>query len=448
MKRYRQAAVPRNRAARIFRLGRLASGVAVSAIGQGAKRWIGGQRPAASELLLSSGNAERIARQLAEMRGAAMKVGQLLSMEAGEWLPPEMTEMLSILRDDAYRMPDRDLERVLQQAWGARWRQRFAYFDAEPFAAASIGQVHEARHLDGRRLAVKVQYPGIVDSIDSDIANLRRLLQVFGLVPPGLDLDALLDIARSQLHEEADYRLEARNLRLYRERLRGEKSFRLPEVIDELSDGSVLAMTYLEGERIESLTALEPVRRERVLNALIDLTLKEFLHWGLVQSDPNFANFLFDPEGDTIGLLDFGALRINDPARAAGFAALLEAALERNPGGIIDAAAEIGYLRAGDDFSDKLALADLIQTAAEPALHPGSYDFAASTLARRLADKLLHLRRREAFQRLPPADVMFLHRKLAGIYLLCRRVNARLDVRSRVVAMLDRSTAAPGLPAA
>ena len=433
----KQTPVPASRMRRMVKLGKLAGGVAATAMNRGARQLASGKMPVTSELLLNPQNARRITSQLSEMRGAVMKVGQLLSMEAGDLLPREMTEILAGLRDSAHAMPDAQLQQVLEQAWGVGWPDRFESFEREPFAAASIGQVHRAKDRHGRRLAIKVQYPGVSTSIDSDVENVARLLKLFRLLPPGFDLQPLLEIARRQLHDEADYRLEALALRRYREHLGQDPVFRLPRVIDELSGAQVLAMTFIEGDSIETLASAPASLRDRMASHIVDLALKEFLHWGVVQSDPNFANFLFDARDNTIGLLDFGALSINHSGRSETFARLLTAVMDGDLEGIVEAACEAGYVKASDPFNCRMAIADLVQTAAEPALHSGSYDFGYSSLSQRLGEKLWYLRNREAFQRIPPADVIFLHRKLAGIYLLCARINARVDVRARVLEALN-----------
>lgn len=443
----KQSVVPVNRFSRIYRLGRMATGIAGTALNHGAKHLARGEIPTASKVFLNPTNARRITTELAQMRGAVMKIGQLLSLEAGDLLPPELTDILSALRDGAHSMPPAQLRQVLTRAWGERWQDLFESFDEQPFAAASIGQVHEAIDRSGRRLAIKVQYPGVAASIDSDVDNAASLLKWFSLLPPGLDIQPLLDAARQQLHDEADYLLEARHLQRYRQQLGADDVFRLPEVVESLSGPDILAMSFVEGESIDRLVAVQPQLRDQLATRLIDLLLKEFLQWGMVQSDPNFANFLFDARDNTIGLLDFGALRINDHGRSRSFARLIRSALNKDLPAVVEAACEVGYIKPADPFNYRLAVADLILTAVEPALGPGRYDFGSSMLPQRLGDKLLYLRNNHEFQRIPPADVIFLHRKLAGIFLLCARINAGVDVHSTVLEYLEQAQECPQMAA-
>src|SRR5574343_1033386 len=241
------SAVPGGRWSRLARLGTLAGGVAGHMLAEGARQFAQGKRPQLHQLLLTPANARRVADQLAQLRGAAMKVGQLLSMDAGDLLPPELAEILSRLRADARPMPMSQLVPVLEAAWGAGWDRHFSRFSFTPLAAASIGQVHAATLQDGRRLAIKVQYPGIRQSIDSDVDNVASLLRLSGLLPAGLDLAPLLHEAKRQLHAEADYQLEAAHLARYRERLAGQRDYAVPEPHNELTTESVLAMSFVDG---------------------------------------------------------------------------------------------------------------------------------------------------------------------------------------------------------
>ena len=435
----KQSAVPTNRFSRMLKLGKMASGVAGGALSEGVKRLARGEIPSASEMLLTPGNARRITQQLSEMRGAVMKIGQLLSMEAGDLLPSELTEILSKLRESAHAMPEADIEATLQQAWGADWRQQFSQFNEQPFAAASIGQVHDAVDRQGRRLAIKVQYPGINKSIDSDVNNAASILRMFKLIPESLDIEPLLETAKAQLHDEANYQLEADYLKLYRQRLGQDEVFEVPQVIDELTTDKVLVMTYIEGGGIEALAQSNPALRDQLATKIIELSLREFLHWGMVQTDPNFANFRFNSDENTVGLLDFGALRVNEAERTKVFTELLQSAMEQDLVKVVNAACAVGYIEKDDPFNYRLAIADLIQTAVEPALHEGEYDFAHSSLSQRMTEKLYKLRSQKGFQRLPPVDIIFLHRKLAGIYMLCAKINARVNVRARIQDLFSQN---------
>ena len=181
-----------SRLGRLAMLGRLAGGIATGAISEGARQLASGKRPTLGGVMLTPANGDRLAKRLAEMRGAAMKVGQRLSMDSGEVLPPELSAVLARLREDAHAMPLGQVAEVLNAAWGKGWQKQFQRFVFKPIAAASIGQVHEAQLKDGRRLAVKLQYPGIRESIDADVDNVATLLNTFRILPQGLESLAVL----------------------------------------------------------------------------------------------------------------------------------------------------------------------------------------------------------------------------------------------------------------
>ncbi|MGA7982125.1 MAG: AarF/ABC1/UbiB kinase family protein [Chromatiaceae bacterium] len=432
-----QRAVPTSRLGRLLHLGRLGSGIAGGAIGEGLRQLGAGRRPSAADLLLTPANAHRLAERLSEMRGAAMKLGQLLSMEAGDFLPDPLPDILARLREDAHPMPLGQVAQVLDAAWGRGWNVWFRRFRFTPLAAASIGQVHEAETKDGRRLAIKIQYPGIAHSIDSDLENVAALLRLFRLLPPGLALAPLLEEAKRQLHQEADYLLEAEQMRAYGSAVGGQTGLRVPEVADDLTTPTVLAMELTEGAPIESLATAPRVLRDRTATRMVDLALRELFDWGLVQTDPNFANFRYRAEGDEIVLLDFGAVRHYVPERTAALRALLSATLADGEAGIQDAAIAVGYLGADDPPAMRDGVLGLIKTGAEPARHPGPFDFSTADLSERLSEQVLSLRLERGFGRLPPADVLYLHRKLGGLYLLCKRLRARVPVSELIRQRLN-----------
>ena len=427
-----QRPVPSSRLSRIVQLGRLGSGIAGGMVGEGLRQLGTGKRPKASDLLLTPANAHRLAERLSEMRGAAMKVGQLLSMEAGDILPDPLPEILSRLREQAHPMPLGQVADVLDDAWGRDWKDRFRRFHFAPLAAASIGQVHEAETKDGRRLAIKIQYPGIARSIDSDIDNVVALLRTFRLLPAGLEIGPLLEEAKAQLHLEADYLLEAEHMRAYAAALGRHPGLRVPEVADDLTTKTVLAMEYLDGDPIESLVSGPRPLRDRVATRLVEHALRELFDWALVQTDPNFANFRYREASDQIMLLDFGAVRSYPADRVEAFRALLTAAVNLDPDSTGSAAEALGYLAPEDAPAYRRALVDLVVIATEPARAEGPYDIGAANLSERLGRELFTLRVEQGFGRIPPPDVLYLHRKLGGLYLLCKRLRASVAVTALI----------------
>jgi len=439
----RPASVPTHRASRLLHLGGLALGVAGGMLAEGARRLANGQIPDTRDLLLTPDNAARLADKLSRLRGAAMKVGQLLSMEAGELLPPKFTAVLGRLREEAHFMPLGQLAELLDAQWGQDWAAGFARFSFTPLAAASIGQVHEAVLKDGRRLAIKVQYPGVRRSIDSDVDNVAALLRLLPLLPAEVDLAPLLADAKRQLHQEADYHREAAHIREFRAHLKGDADFLVPEVVDELTTDSVLAMSFLPGVPVETLANAEPALRERVAGLLIRLLFREFFDFGVVQTDPNFANYRYDAASGRIALLDFGATRTYPPERMAQLRALMAAAVYHDPSGLEAAATALGYLSEHEPAERRQAVTELFLLVAEPARHEGSYDFGRSDLTARLRDSSYALGFDQGQWRPPPADLIFLHRKLGGLFLLCSRLRARVNARTLLLPYLENTDSYP-----
>lgn len=428
-------AVPSGRLARLGVFGRLAGGVAGGVVAEGARRLASGERPRIGDLLLTPANATRVADQLSHLRGAAMKLGQMISMDAGDMLPPELSTILSRLRDRAHHMPPQQLDRVLTAEWGRDWRRRFAQFQAHPIAAASIGQVHRARLPDGRTLAIKVQYPGVKDSIDADIDNVATLLRVSGLLPAELDIAPLLAEAKRQLHEEADYLREGAMMTRYAALLAGAPGFVVPVLEPALTTASVLAMTFVEGVPVESLDAAPQETRDRVTASLIALVLRELLDWGLMQTDPNFANFRWQPETGRVVLLDFGATRAVPAATSAAYRALIAAGLAGDRDAVRSGAVAAGFLSEAAVQRHGEVIDRMIDVVIGELNRPGAFDFGDRAFVGVLRDQGIEMARDRGAWHVPPVDTLFVQRKISGTALLAARLKARVDVRGMIAGL-------------
>ncbi|WP_256926703.1 AarF/ABC1/UbiB kinase family protein [Sphingomonas sp. TZW2008] len=423
--------------ARFGRLGRLAGGVAGGMLAEGTRRIAAGERPRMGDLLLTPGNAARVTDQLAHLRGAAMKLGQMISMDAGDLLPPELTAILARLRDNAHHMPPPQLDRVLVQEWGRDWRRRFRHFQAHPIAAASIGQVHRAELPDGRTIAIKVQYPGVAESIDADVDNVATLLRVSGLLPRELDIATLLVEAKRQLHEEADYLREREMLERYREQIGEDPAYVVPAAVPELSTARVLAMEFVAGSPIETLEDAPQEVRDRAATALVTLVLRELFDWGLMQTDPNFANYRWQAESGRLVLLDFGAARPVQPRTQAGYHRLLMAGLDENAAEIRAAAIDAGFL--GDAAADRhgAIVARMIDVIVAELHRSGPFDFGDRAFVQVLREEAMVMAQDRSTWHLPPIDTLFVQRKVSGTALLCARLKAEVDLRGLIGAHRD-----------
>ena len=243
----RKSRVPTTRIGRLARIGFAAGELAVGGAAEGIRRLTGVTPEDAVNVFLTAANAQKLAKRLAGMRGAAMKMGQIMSMESVDILPKEFSDALAILRDSANTMPDSQIRRVMGQAYGKGWEDLFEVFDYEPIAAASIGQVHRVRTRDGRDLALKIQYPGVAKSINSDVDNMALFLRMANVLPVDLDVSGIIAETKRQLKQEADYTIEANYLRDYYELVRDDDRFIVPKVHDDLTTRHILAMDFVEG---------------------------------------------------------------------------------------------------------------------------------------------------------------------------------------------------------
>ena len=432
----RAVPVPSGRINRFARMGSMATSVAGNVAVNGLRELSRGNRPAFRDLLLTPGNIRRIADDLARMRGAAMKVGQLISMDTGDVLPPELSEIMARLRADADFMPPAQLKSVLNRAWGTEWLRRFKSFDTNPIAAASIGQVHRARLRDGRDLAIKVQYPGVARSIDSDVSNVAALLKVSGLLPAGFDLAPYLAEARRQLHEEADYEREGRCLAEFNTLLAGDEAFVMPALHTDWTTPKVLAMSYIPSAPIERAEDLGQADRDRIAERLLTLLMRELFEFGLMQTDPNFANYRYQPETGRIVLLDFGATRRFDATIVAQYRRLFRAGLAGDRDALHATALEIGFIAPETAEAHQEAVIHMMRMVFDAIRAAELYDFADRDLSDRMNEAGAALAK-DGFVPPPvPMDVLYLQRKFGGTFLLASRLGARLPVRGIVERFL------------
>ncbi|MBB3033092.1 ABC1 kinase family protein [Alteriqipengyuania lutimaris] len=437
--RGRHRAVPSSRFGRLSGFGRLAGGVAGGMLAEGARRVASGEQVRMNDLVLTPGNIGRLTERLSHLRGAAMKMGQMLSMDAGDALRPELSEILAKLRDNADFMPPRQLDRVLAEEWGADWRKNFRRFEPRPIAAASIGQVHRALTRDGRTLAIKVQYPGVKQSIDSDVDNVATLLRITGLLPKELDIKPLLAAAKEQLHEEADYRREGRMMERYGELLAGHEAFVVPTLDEELTRDRILAMSYEEGRPVEQLGDQPQDVRDAVFAEVIELVARELFEWGLMQTDPNFANYRYRDADRKIVLLDFGATREVDAQVQQSYRNLLRAGLDRDHEGVQQAAIEAKFMSPAVVDKHGEAIDRMIDIILGEMAKDAPFDFGDRGFVPALRDEGIAIAQDKAIWHIPPAETLFVQRKVSGTALLGARIGAVVNIHAIVRDVLERT---------
>lgn len=426
--------VPSGRLSRFLQLsstaGRMAAGGAKERLRRMARR-------AEAELphaLLTVENAKLLAARLARLRGAAMKVGQMLSLEGDHMLPKEFAQALDVLRSSAHHMPERQVREVLQAEYGRDWPERFKSFEFEPIASASIGQVHRAETHEGESIVLKIQYPGVAESIDSDVDNLRSLLALTRLVPTELDLDELTEEVKKELREEVDYTRELDKLVAYAEGLGDRSPYRMPRAFPAHSTRRILAMELVRGRPVlDWARTASQEDRDRVAAELLELLLLELFDFRLMQTDPNPANYFYDEEESRLVLLDFGATRAVSDEVSELYRRAFEGIAHGDREQLRQVVHDLGV--HSDEAPEATELLIDIGLSSSEAFGRGLYDFAASDLQGRLKERGLKLAAYRKHLKAPPPEYMFFQRKLGGTYLLCRQLRARVDCR----AVLERS---------
>lgn len=421
-----QSRVPSGRLSRFLQLSAAATQMAAAGAKEKVKRLAERAEEELPHVLLTAESARLLATRLSRLRGAAMKVGQMLSLEGGNLLPKEFAQALEILRSSAHTMPEAQVREVLRTEYGPDWQARFDSLELVPMASASIGQVHRAVTLDGRRIVLKMQYPGVAESIDSDVDNLRSLLALARIVPPTIDLDDFVAEVKRELRQEVDYLKELDKLERYASAVAGSPELVTPKPVRELSTKHVLAMEYVAGTPLlDWAKAASQSERDAVAERLFDLLLRELFEFGVSQTDPNPANYLID--GERLVLLDFGAARAVPPdvadvyRRALAGLGLEDRELLRTV--LVDLGVHNESVPEATEYILDLALLG------GEVLRPGPYDFAATDLQKRLNERGRGMIQFHGKLGAPPPEYLFFQRKLGGTFLLCRQLGARVDCR-------------------
>lgn len=424
----RESTVPSSRISRIWNYGGLAAGMLGGAMTESVSRAFGGGGD--GSVLLSGKNMERLVAKLSRMRGAALKLGQMMSFQDSKMLPAPIQQVLQRVQDRADYMPAWQRDRVLIANLGTEWRELFSEFEEKPIAAASIGQVHKAVLKNGQRVAVKIQFPGVADSINSDLDNLSILLTATKLLPKGLYLNKTIDNARLELGWECDYEREAECARRYKELLGSEQDiFLVPTVYPEASGKQVLTMDFMDGVGVTRITSFTQEQRDWIGSQLLRLSLREITEFRFMQTDPNWTNFLYNADINKLELLDFGASREFPEKFVTQYMQLLAAASRSDKASIKSLSESLGYLTGHESRIMLEAHTQSILTLAEPFLAsaPEVYDFKDQTITERVK-ALIPVMLNERLAP-PPEETYSLHRKLSGAFLLCARLGSKVRCR-------------------
>ena len=373
-----------------------------------------------------------------------MKVGQLLSMYGEHFLPPEANALLKSLQNQSPPLEWKAIERALLKQFPPEKLNELE-IDHEPLASASLGQVHRARRKsDGRWLAVKIQYPGVDAAIEGDLKALKSILSISKFIPKGPKYDDLFKEVRFMLHQEVNYVREKELTDKFREILASDPRYRVPETFPDFSTRRVLTTSLEEGIPVDSpeVLNLPQDRRNKIGIAALELYFRELFEVGAVQTDPHFGNYrihLGDP--DQFVLLDFGAVRVFNQSFLEPYRKMVRGSFLRNSSMIEEGAMGLGFLKSEDSLELKKLFVEFCFLISEPfytsdtpgvSSHlfdsSGAYLWGESDLPKRVAKKASEMA--FAFKlRSPPREIVFLDRKLGGIFIFLSVLKVRLNGR-------------------
>ncbi|XP_013419648.1 atypical kinase COQ8A, mitochondrial isoform X1 [Lingula anatina] len=436
--RAKERKVPSSRVGRVMNYGGLAAGLGMGALAEVTKRFVAGKddkkKLEASAILdstsnpfLSEANAERIVNKLCQVRGAALKLGQMLSILDNTMINPELAKIFDRVRQSADFMPAWQMEKVMKKELGSDWRDKLAEFDPKPFAAASIGQVHRGRLHDGREVAIKIQYPGVGKSINSDIDNLMFVLNFWKILPKGLYVEEFVQQARIELAWEVDYYREAKYAKIFRDDLLNDEVFYVPEVIPELSSKEVITSELIDGVPLDQAVDMDQDTRNHICKNILRLCLHELYELRLMQPDPNWSNFFFNPTTGKIYLLDFGATRKYDTEFVDSYIRIIKAAGEGDREGVLEWSKKIGFLTGYESKVMEDAHTDTVLILGEAFNSAEPFDFATQSTTHRVRNILPVMLDHRLSP--PPEQTYSLHRKMSGAFLLCTKLRAKIQCK-------------------
>lgn len=401
----------------------MASKIAIEEVSSRLKTWEEEKDKLKSKVQL----AQDLVKTLSQLKGASMKLGQLISLDLGDYLPPEVLKVLEQLHHQSTFLDYPVIEQILMSELGERFKE-FENVSAKPIAAASIGQVHRAR-LHGKDVVIKVQYPGVAESIPSDLKLLEVVIkQLSFLQRKEADLKPLFDEVRDVLLKESDYTHEVEMHKLYREKFK-DSPFVIPMPYEAYSTSKVLTQEYIEGRSFNSWLESDPDEETKIhfADLLMRLYLEEVFHHGLVQTDPNPGNFLVTPD-NKIALLDFGAVKKYSDDFVRGYRNILISSFHGRKEEIIKESIHLGFIDKREEKDVHEVFLRMMEFLVTPFRQDGPFDFTDKSYYAESRDLSWELTKKCRYSP-PPKDLLFLHRKLGGVFVFIKRLGVRIRLK-------------------
>jgi predicted unusual protein kinase regulating ubiquinone biosynthesis (AarF/ABC1/UbiB family) len=420
------------RRGRFFKLAGMTASVAGQYAGQRTRRFLGQEDDEAARSAHYSRMADEIVDTLGEMKGAVMKVGQIAS-QTQDFLPAEFSDALQKLQKEAPPMPFEVIVQQIESELGQPVGELFEYLQEKSYAAASIGQVHRARLHTGEDVIVKVQYPGVDESCDSDLKQLRMALRFGGLLKmPRESVDQLFGEIRERLKEELDYENEARNVELFRKFHENDEKVCIPAVYESHSTRRVLTLELVEGDHISAITPehYDQDTVNAIGHRLFTTMADQLFRFQCIHGDPHAGNFAFRPDG-TLIMYDFGCVKKLKPDVIVAYRKALIAAMDEDYGALdnylIDLGARVGSQPAVDSAYYAMWRDILIK----PFDNDQPYNFAESEVHKEVAAKTATVFKYLDYFK-PPVESIFIDRMIAGHYWIMKRLGVQAAFRAEL----------------
>ncbi|XP_075990780.1 ubiquinone biosynthesis protein COQ8, mitochondrial isoform X2 [Anticarsia gemmatalis] len=432
--------VPSSRIGRMISFGSLAAGLGVGTVAQYARNTISsvtGKVDESANAFMSPANAERIVDTLCKVRGAALKLGQLLSIQDDALISPELQRIFERVRQSADFMPSWQVEQVMTAQLGPDWRTRVASFEEKPFAAASIGQVHLATLHNGQEVAVKVQYPGVAKGINSDIDNLVGVMKVWNIFPKGMFIDNVVEVAKKELAWEVDYLREAECTKKFKTMLQPFPEYFVPDVVDELCAQEVITTELIDGVPLDKFFDAPYEIKSDIAHKIMQLCLREMFVLRCMQTDPNWANFFYNPNTKQVILLDFGATREYSKEFMDQYIEIIHAASRGDRDTILHMSRDMKFLTGYESKIMEETHVDTVMIMGEVFTSgSGEFDFGTQQTTRRIQALVPTILTHRLCP--PPEEIYSLHRKLSGVFLLCSKLKVKMNCRTMFQEIYDQ----------